>query len=68
MTSEDENLVELGSSDSNVLGPSGRQLVTTELLFVPSDLIYLIEKLRTVLGKVIEFKYIGGKRVASCGL
>jgi hypothetical protein len=67
MTSEDEYLVKLGSSDSNVLGPSGRQLVTTELLFVPSDLIYLIGKLRIdTLEK--EFKYIGGKRGTSCGL
>jgi hypothetical protein len=40
VTSENEDLVGFGSSNRNMLRPCGRQLVTTELLLVPIDLVY----------------------------
>ncbi len=42
MASEDEDLVALGVSQSNMLRPSGWQLVTIELFLVPCDLTYII--------------------------
>lgn len=40
VTTEYEDLVLLGSSNSNVLGSGTWDLVTSELLLVPCDLVY----------------------------